>query len=143
MRLYRGKLAVVTAEKPDAAALLEEAEELLRRAGFDDSYGTERRKLSAEDAARLAEAERIVHEAAREKELLQEEAMLRGGGKAAAESASVERNAGKGKATDAGGVEAKIETVKPAEEGRFDWKQAGMTEKNTWTLAKALTQCMI
>ena len=81
MRLYRGKLAVVTAEKPDAAALLEEAEELLRRAGFDDSYGTERRKLSAEDAARLAEAERIVNEAAREKELLQEEAMLRGGGK--------------------------------------------------------------
>ena len=79
--LYRGKLAVVTAEKPDAAALLEEAEELLRRAGFDDSYGTERRKLSAEDAARLAEAERIVNEAAREKELLQEEAMLRGGGK--------------------------------------------------------------
>ena len=69
--------------------------------------------------------------------------MLRGGEKEAAESASVERNAGKGKATDAGGVETKIETVRPAAEGRFDWKQAGMTEKNTWTLAKALTQCMI
>ena len=72
-----------------------------------------------ESWGRLAEAERIVNEAAREKELLQEEAMLRGGGTAAAESASVERNAGKGKATDAGGVELKIETVKPAEEGRM------------------------
>ena len=49
--------------------------------------------------------------------------MLRGGGKAAAESASEERNVGQGNATDAGGVEAKIETVRPAAEGRFDWKQ--------------------
>ena len=56
--------------------------------------------------------------------------MLRGGGKAAAESASEERNAGKGKATDAGGVEAKIETVKPAEEGRFDWKQGAEAAEN-------------
>ena len=36
--------------------ILEEAEALLRKAGFDDPYGTERRRLSTEDAARLAEA---------------------------------------------------------------------------------------
>ena len=83
-----------------------------------------------ESWGRLAEAERIVNEAAREKELLQEEAMLRGGGKAAAESASEERNVGQGNATDAGGVEAKIETVKPAEEGRFDWKQGAEAAEN-------------
>ena len=35
----------------EAAALLEEAEALLRKAGFDDSYGTESRKLSTEDVA--------------------------------------------------------------------------------------------
>ena len=74
--------------------------------------------------ARPAEAERVVNEAAQGKAAVQEEAWP-------------------GETTDAGGVELKIETVKPAVEGRFDWKQAGMTEKNTWTLAKALTQCMI
>ena len=63
--------------------------------------------------------------------------MLRGGGKAAAESASEERNVGQGNATDAGGVETKIETVRPAAEGRFDWKQAGMTEKEYMDVAKS------
>ena len=68
--------------------------------------------------------------ATRRAAMLWAEDMLRGGGKRDAERASVERSAGQGNATDAGGVEAKIETVKPAEEGRFDWKQGAEAAEN-------------
>ncbi|MDD6877686.1 MAG: hypothetical protein PUD44_07910 [Clostridiaceae bacterium] len=87
------RTAVATAKKPDAAALLEEAEALLRKAGFDDPYGTERRKLSAEDAARLVEAERVVNEAAQGKAAVQEEAWP-------------------GETTDAGSVDAQAEAAR-------------------------------
>lgn len=73
------------AGKQSSAMALEEAETLLLKTGFDDPYGMEKYSRSAEEAALLAEAERIVNEAAKESALQQEQAMLHGGKEAAPE----------------------------------------------------------